>query len=250
MSQLELSLHAIQGIPEIEPGADLGAEIRRALQASAFVLRDFDVVVVAHKLVSKAEGRMVRLADVVPGAQATEWASEYAKDPRVIEVALREARRVVRMEQGVLITETAHGLICANSGVDTSNVRPGHAVMLPEDPDRSAERLRGALAASGAQIAVVVCDTFGRPWREGLVNVAIGVAGLPPLTDYRGTTDSFGRTLHASVIATADEIASAAELVMGKTRRVPVVVVRGLKWTAASASAKELQRDPAHDLFR
>jgi len=251
MSWPEISLHPIDGVPEIQPGADLGRVILSALEACGFELRDADVVVVAHKVVSKAEGRMVRLADVTPGPQATEWASKYGKDARVIEIALREAKRVVRMEDGVLITETRQGLICANSGVDTSNVSPGFAVMLPEDPDESAERLRATLAAStGAQIAVIVCDTFGRPWREGLVNVAIGVAGLGPITDYRGSSDCFGKTLRATVIATADEIASAAELVMGKTRRVPLVVVRGLQWPPAQGSAKELQRDATRDLFR
>jgi coenzyme F420-0:L-glutamate ligase/coenzyme F420-1:gamma-L-glutamate ligase len=249
--QPEILLYPVLGLPEAVPGLDLGAEILKSLQACELALRDSDIVVVAHKVISKAEGKLVRLADVTPSERAARWAAEHQKDPRVVELALREARAVVRMDAGVLITETAHGLVCANSGVDTSNAPAGFAVVLPDDPDASAERLRSALiAATGAAPAVIISDTFGRPWREGLVNVAIGLAGLNPLTDYRGMTDCFGKTLRASVLASADEIASAAELIMGKARRIPAVVVRGFRWTPSKATARELQRDVSHDLFR
>jgi len=208
-------------------------------------------LVIAHKIISKAEGRIVSLSQVQPSRLATEWAGRYQKDPRVIELALQEARRVVRMENGVLIAETRHGFICANSGVDTSNVPPGCAVLLPEDPDASAASLAKCLAGTfNARIAVVVSDTFGRPWREGLVNVAIGLAGLNPIIDYRGSRDTFGNIMRASMIACADELASAAEIVMGKTRRVPAVLVRGFSWTGSDGTGKQLLRDPKTDLFR
>ncbi|RPI24892.1 MAG: coenzyme F420-0:L-glutamate ligase, partial [Acidobacteria bacterium] len=217
-----------------------------------FVLQDFDILVVAHKVVSKAEGRIVPLSQVRPSEQATDWAAGCGKDPRLIDLALREAVRVVRMENGILITETRHGFVCANSGVDTSNVPAGYAVLLPEDPDRSAEELRKTLSnALQVQLAVVVSDTFGRPWREGLVNVAIGVAGFGPVTDYRGEPDSFGKTMRASVIASADELAGAAEIVMGKTRRVPAAIVRGFSWGAnRQGSGRQLLRPASADLFR
>jgi coenzyme F420-0:L-glutamate ligase / coenzyme F420-1:gamma-L-glutamate ligase len=205
---------------------------------------------VAQKVVSKAEGCEVNLDTIEPSSVARAWGETHGRDPRLLELALRLAVRIVRMDRGVLITETRHGLICANSGVDVSNVRPGVALTLPPDPDASAARLRATiLAATDVAPGVVIADTFGRPWREGLVNVAIGVAGVRPLDDYRGQRDVFGRTLQISVLASADEMASAAELVMGKTRAIPVALLRGLEYTG-SGTAAALQRDPGRDLFR
>lgn len=251
MQQPELSLYPILGIPEIPAGTDLCAILVGALRQVGLDLQDFDVVAVAHKVVSKAEGRIVRLDEVQPSRQAMDWAECYQKDSRVVELALQEARRIVRMENGVLITETKHGFVCANSGVDTSNVPNGFAVLLPSDPDASAGALWRALQeAFEKRVAVIVSDTFGRPWREGLVNVAIGVAGFDPLVDYRGSTDTFGKILRASVIASADELAGAAEMVMGKTRRVPAVLIRGFRWTESEGNARQLLRGTNTDLFR
>lgn len=251
MPRPEISLYPIPDLPEISPGSDLSSLLAAGLRAVDLAPRDFDILVIAHKIVSKAEGRIVPLAEVHPSKRALDWAAEFQKDPRVIELALREARRIVRMENGVLITETEHGLICANSGVDTSNVPPGCAVLLPEDPDASAAELAKNLGNRfGVRLAVIVSDTFGRPWREGLVNVAVGSAGFDPLTDYRGSRDTFGKLMHASVVATADELAGAAEIVMGKTRRVPAVLIRGLSWTGFEGTSKQLLRAADQDLFR
>lgn len=247
----ELRVVAIRGLPEIEAGADLGALLVDAIRRQSLALEAGDVLVVTQKVVSKAEGRLVRLADVAPSPDTARWAAEARKDPRLIELALREAVRVVRMERGVLVTETAQGLVCANSGVDSSNVKAGFATLLPVDPDASARRLRDTLAAAfGLAPAVVVSDTFGRPWREGQTNVAIGVAGLRPLLDHRGTTDAHGHRLQTTVIAVADELASAAELVMGKTSGVPAALVKGARYAAGEGDARELQRPAEHDLFR
>jgi len=247
----ELRIVGIRGLPEIEPGADLGALLVDAIRRDSLAVEAGDVVVVTQKVVSKAEGRLVSLADVEPSPATARWAAAAQKDPRLIELALREAVRVVRMERGVLITETAQGLVCANSGVDASNVKSGFATLLPVDPDASARRLRAALTtAFGRPLAVVVSDTFGRPWREGQTNVAIGVAGLRPLLDHRGTTDAHGHRLQTTVIAVADELASAAELVMGKTSGVPAALVKGAHYLTGDGEARELQRPPEHDLFR
>jgi coenzyme F420-0:L-glutamate ligase/coenzyme F420-1:gamma-L-glutamate ligase len=207
--------------------------------------------VVAQKIVSKAEGAVVALADVRPSRLAAAWAAAHGRDPAVVEVVLAESRRIVRMDRGIIIAETRHGYICANAGVDASNVPPGYVTLLPRDPDDSAARLRADLARRWATpIGVVVSDTFGRPWREGVVNVALGVAGLSPLLDCRGTTDPFGRRLHTTVIAVADEIAGAAELVMGKTAGRPVAIVRGAPAPAGPGAGSDLLRDPSTDLFR
>jgi coenzyme F420-0:L-glutamate ligase/coenzyme F420-1:gamma-L-glutamate ligase len=247
----ELRIVSVPGVPEVADGADLGTLIVDALSASGFALETGDVVVVAQKIVSKAEGAVVALADVVPSARAREWASAHGGDPAVIEVVLRESRRLVRMERGIIISETRHGFICANAGVDASNVPAGHVTVLPRDPDASATRLQRTLSARvGCSLGVIVSDTFGRPWREGVVNVALGVAGLRPLLDYRGTRDPFGRLLHSTVIAVADEIAGAAELVMGKTTGTPVVVVRGAAEWIGDGTGAMLLRQPSLDLFR
>lgn len=251
MSLPEIELIGVPGLPEVTPGDDLAALVTRALQASGLRPRAGDVLVVTQKVVSKAEGRLVELEPVVPSERARQWAVAWHKDARAVEVILQQSQRIVRMERGVLIAETQHGFICANAGVDASNVPAGTVSLLPEDPDRSAARLRAAWEkAFGVPLAVIISDTFGRPWREGVVNVALGVAGLAPLLDYRGQPDSHGRTLQVTVVAMADELASAAELVMGKARGIPVVLVRGLAGSGGKGSGRDLLRAPENDLFR
>ena len=247
----QIQIIGLRGIPEITAGDDLSARIVEAAGEAGLQIRDRDIFVVAQKVVSKAEGRVIELDSVYPSEQALEWATEHGKDARLVEVVLRETRRLVRQERGVMICETRHGFICANAGVDNSNVAPGYVVLLPEDPDASARQIQTALEETfGGRLAVIVSDTFGRPWREGLTNVALGVAGIAPLLDYRGQLDSFGQLLHVTMIAVADELASAAELVMGKSDRVPVAVIRGFPFEARFASALELVRPAEKDLFK
>jgi len=213
---------------------------------------DGDILVVTHKVVSKAEGRVVDLHRFEPSALATGFGNDSGRDPRLVEAILSETRRVVKMDRGVLIAETRHGLVCAQAGVDSSNV-PGRdkVALLPADPDRSAALLRRSIQKrTGARIAVIISDTFGRPWREGLMNVAIGVDGMAPLVDYRGKCDPHGRRLTASVIAAADELAAAAELVMGKLDRVPAALIRGYKFPRRRGKASDLVRPAERDLFR
>ena len=242
-----LELIAVDGLPEVEPGDDVAELIGAGIK-----LLSGDVIVVAQKIISKSEGRMRHLADVRASDEAVRLAAQLiaAPDPRLVQVVLDESVRVVRSER-ILITETRQGFVCANGGVDHSNI-PGSDVvtLLPDDPDASAERLRDRLRdMTGATVGVIVSDTFGRPWRMGIVNVALGVAGLPALMDLRGSRDDAGKELHATVLAIADEVAAAAGLVMGKTRRTPVVVVRGLKLDG-SGSGHDLIRPAAEDLFR
>jgi len=244
---LTLDLIGVDGLPEVRPGDDLGELI-----SSRSKLRDGDIVVVAQKVVSKAEGRMRRLSEVTAGDEAVRLAPRLtaAPDPRLVQVVLDESVRVLRSDR-VLITETRQGYVCANGGVDHSNI-PGSDVvtLLPVDPDASAERLRIKLRElTGVTVGVVISDTFGRPWRLGIVNVALGIAGLPALVDLRGQMDDAGKQLRATVLATADDVASAAGLVMGKTRRTPVVVVRGLE-LEGSGHGRDLIRPAADDLFR
>jgi coenzyme F420-0:L-glutamate ligase / coenzyme F420-1:gamma-L-glutamate ligase len=247
----ELHIFAVPGIPDVAPGVDLGALIADAVGRGGRPIEAGDVFVIAQKIVSKAEGALVRLDEVVPSPLAAQWAAAHGKDPAVVEVIFRESRRIVRMDRGILITETHHGFVCANAGVDGSNVAPGFVTVLPRDPDASAERLRVALSgACGLPVATIVSDTFGRPWREGFVNVALGVAGLRPLIDYRGCLDPFGRELQATVIALADELAGAAEIVTRKTRGTPVAIVRGAGEWAGEGSGGMLVREPERDLFR
>jgi coenzyme F420-0:L-glutamate ligase/coenzyme F420-1:gamma-L-glutamate ligase len=251
MQSAGIQIMPLTGIPEIVPGDNIAGAIAQAIKASSIHTIAGDLFVVAHKIISKAEGQTVDLDSVTPSATAQEWASELGKDPQLMELILSESRRVVRKERGVLIVETHQGLICANAGVDVSNCPPGTAVLLPRDPDDSARRLKQSLDAFlGVSIGVIISDTFGRPWREGQVNVAIGLAGFAPLKDYRGHQDVFGRTLQASVLAVADELASAAELVMGKSERIPVAVVRGCDFDSSSGTARELIRRAEQDLFR
>jgi coenzyme F420-0:L-glutamate ligase / coenzyme F420-1:gamma-L-glutamate ligase len=215
-------------------------------------LRQGDILVIKHKIVSKAEGQLVALSKIKPSAASRRWASRYHLDPRVIELALRESRRIVRRKRGVLITETRHGLICANSAVDVSNVDGGrHALLLPRDPDRSAARIHRALKRTlHLSIPVIITDTFGRPWREGLTEVAIGVAGMQALHDYRGQPDSHGYTLQASIEADADQLACAAGLVCGKLARTPACIIRGFAYRPGPGTARDLIRPAASDLFR
>lgn len=238
---MSLSLTAIDGIPEIEPGDDLAGRLAELVPEGPGIL------VIAQKVVSKAEGRIVRLADVEPSARALDLAKDVDKDPRQVELVLRESKRVVRQAPGVLITETHHGLICANSGVDLSNA-PGDetAILLPLDPDASAERIRARL---GPDRGVIVTDTFGRPWREGLVDVAIGVAGVGALRDYTGEEDREGRELQVTVMALADQLAAAAGILMEKSAGRPAVWVEGVE-PGGSGRLDDLLRDPDRDLFR
>ena len=238
----------VQGFPEVRPGDDLA----RIIADATGNLQPGDVLVVTHKIVSKAENRLVDLRTVEPSALAKSFASEYDKDPRQTEVVLRESRRIVRMDRGVIISETRHGFICANAGVDASNVPGNETVcLLPLDPDASAAKLRKALSEkAGAEIAVIISDSFGRPWRQGITDIAIGAAGLNPLADYRGKTDPHGNPLEASILAVADELAAAAELVMGKTDAVPVAIVRNYAYEAGPGTARDLLMEPGRDLFR
>jgi coenzyme F420-0:L-glutamate ligase/coenzyme F420-1:gamma-L-glutamate ligase len=238
-----IEVQAVPGLPEVREGDDLAALLRDHVG-------DGDVLVVAHKIVSKAEGRVVRLADVAAGDQARRIAAEHGKDARHVQVVLDETAELVRAERGVLICRTRHGFVCANAGVDTSNAAEGTLVLLPEDPDASARRLRAAL---GVRAAVVVADSFGRAWRHGQTDIAIGIAGLAPLEDWRGRTDSTGRELRATWIAIADEAASAADLARRKDSREPAVVVRGLDRFVTDEDgpgAAEIVRSRDEDLFR
>ena len=244
-----LEILPVRGIPEVRPGDDLPDLIARATGEG---LRPGDILVVTHKIVSKAEGQIVDLSAVEPSALAKGFAARYRRDPRQIEVVLRESRRIVRMDRGLIISETRHGFVCANAGVDASNVPGDDTVcLLPVDPDASAARLREALTArTGSELAVIVSDSFGRPWREGITNVAIGVAGMEPLADYRGQRDPYGYPLEASILAVADELAAAAELVMGKTEGIPAAVIRNYPYKPGPGKALDLLMGPERDLFR
>ena len=242
----------VRGLPEVSPGSDLGGLIYRALLAAGMHLVESDVLVVTHKVVAKAEDRVVDLNAVEPSPFAMRFAEQWDKDPRQVEVVLRESVRIVRMDRGVIISETKHGLICANAGVDRSNVAGRDEVcLLPVDPDASARRIAESLRRlSATNVPVVISDTFGRPWREGLTNVAIGVAGLRPIRSYIGMLDTQGRTLRVTALAIADELAGATELVMGKVDRVPAAVVRGYTAELGEGSARDLIRLPELDMFR
>jgi coenzyme F420-0:L-glutamate ligase/coenzyme F420-1:gamma-L-glutamate ligase len=247
----QVQIVGLTGLPEVRPGDDLVSLIVAAVRRAGLKVAPADVFVVAQKVVSKAEGRLVSLAEVTPSSLALQWARRVGRDPRIVELVLREAVRIVRMDRGVLICETAHGFVCANAGVDTSNAPPETAVLLPRDPDDSARRLaEGLRAALGCAVGVIVSDTVGRPWREGQVNVALGVAGVQPLVDYRGRRDAAGRPLEATMMAVADELAAAAELVMGKLAGVPVAWVTGVHAVAGEGTVREILRRPETDLFR
>jgi coenzyme F420-0:L-glutamate ligase/coenzyme F420-1:gamma-L-glutamate ligase len=241
----------VEGIGEIRPGDDIARIVVEAAERQRTPLTSGDVVVLSQKIVSKSEGRLLRLTDITPSQMATTFAAGLGRDPRLIEVILRESRRVVRMDRGVLVTETHHGWVCANAGVDQSNVDAEVVALLPVDPDGSARAFRdGVRTRTRAEVHVIVADTFGRPWREGLVNIAIGVAGFAPILSYLGQQDPAGRPLQATILAVADELAAAAEPVMGKLDRIPAAIVRGLALQASEEGSKALLRDPARDLFR
>jgi coenzyme F420-0:L-glutamate ligase/coenzyme F420-1:gamma-L-glutamate ligase len=249
----ELRLIGLSGLPEVRPGDDLPALIGDAIEVSGTGLVAGDILVVTQKVVSKAEGRLVHLPEIAPSPLAIRLAAQFGKDARQVEVVLRESVRIVRMDRGVIIAETAHGFVCANAGVDASNVAAETVCLLPVDPDASATAIRAALGRRfGVEPGVIVSDSFGRPWRNGIINVAIGVAGLAPLADYRGRYDASGYELHVTVLAVADELASAAELVMNKLDARPVVLVRGYVPPIDSppGTGKDLVLDPARDLFR
>lgn len=246
----ELRIIPLTVAPEVKPGDSL---IRLLLQAlKHHKLRPGDILVIKHKIVSKAEGQLVDLKTITPSAASRRWAERYHLDARVIELAIRQSRRIVRRKRGVLITETRHGLICANSAVDVSNVDGGrHALLLPNDPDRSAARIHRELKKTlHLSIPVIITDTFGRPWREGLTEVAIGVAGMQALHDYRGQPDSHGYKLQASIEADADQLACAAGLVCGKLARTPACIIRGFAYRPGRGSARDMIRPAASDLFR
>jgi coenzyme F420-0:L-glutamate ligase/coenzyme F420-1:gamma-L-glutamate ligase len=248
----QVTIIALEGLPEVRPGDDLPALIIDAARRQRLALESGDVVVVTQKVVSKAEGRIVDLTTVEPGAFARQIAAQWEKDARVVEVVLGESARIVRMGHGVMICETKHGFVCANAGVDASNVEQlGTVALLPEDPDASADRIRSAIErATGVAPAVIITDTFGRPWREGHVNFAIGLAGMEPIVDYAGRSDPAGYELRVTQMAAADELAAAAELVHGKLDRVPVAIVRGYDYPPGCGAARALVRDAERDLFR
>ena len=246
MSAGELRVIPVAGLPEFVAGMEVGAEI-----AARAALESGDVVVISQKIVSKAEGQVRRLSSVLPGAEARKLAAVLGKEPALVELILEESSEVLRAERGVLIVETKHGFVCANAGIDSSNLPdPDTACLLPEDPDASARRIRSEI---GAAVAVVISDSFGRAWRLGQAEVAIGCAGLAPLDDWRGRQDGSGRELEATLIAVADEAASAADLVRAKDSGVPAVIVRGLDRHVSGEDgpgAAALRRPPAEDLFR
>lgn len=245
----------VPGIPEVQAGEDAAEIIADAIAASIGDLQQGDVVMVTHKIVSKAEGALVDLATVEPTDFAQRWAETWGKDARQVQVVLNQAKRIVRMHNGLIIAETQHGFICANAGVDASNAGSDTVVLLPSDPDASASAIRQALIArhfagdAEAKLGVVITDSFGRAWRNGIVNIAIGCAGISPLADYRGQHDPAGYELRATVLAVADELASAAELVMHKVHRVPVALIRGYEWHGTEGSAADLVMAPERNLF-
>jgi coenzyme F420-0:L-glutamate ligase/coenzyme F420-1:gamma-L-glutamate ligase len=246
-----IQIFPVNGIGEVNEGSDIAELILSAVKKNSQEIKAGDVIVVTHKIVSKAEGAVLDLDSVSPSSFALKSGRHLGKDPRQVEVILSESRRLVKMVRGLIIAETAHGFVCANAGVDQSNVELGKIVLLPKNPDESARKIRNAIKEKiGAEIAVIISDTFGRPWREGQVDVAIGLSGLDPFLDYRGKTDQYGYNLKATVICIADELASSAELCMNKLDRVPAAVIRGYPFKKSEVSAKQLARKPSRDLFR
>ena len=244
---MRIEIVALSNVPEVRRGDDLAVLIRDAAKKDRQPIDASVVLAVAQKIVSKSEGAIADLREIQPSALAQSFASEWGKDSRLIELILSQSKRIVKMDRGVLITETRLGYVCANAGVDQSNVESDDfATLLPKDPDASAARLRKELGCG----AVIIIDTFGRPWREGLVDVAIGVAGLAPLEDYRGSADRRGRKLSGTIVAVADQLAAAAGILMRKPEGCPVVLLRGFDWKAAEGAARDLIRTPEQDLFR
>jgi coenzyme F420-0:L-glutamate ligase/coenzyme F420-1:gamma-L-glutamate ligase len=247
-----ITLSTIEGIPLVNKGDDLARLIAGGIEKTGLKLQAGDIVVVCQKVVSKAEGRVVDLKTIAPSEFANSLAKRWEKDPRAVELVLRQTNRIVRNDRGVIIVETGQGWVCANAGVDESNsLTDDSAILLPEDPDTSAARIRAGLKnLCGLDIAVLVTDTFGRPWRDGLTEICLGIAGMNPILDLRGTTDLGGRELHHTVVAIADELAAAAGLLMEKAAAVPAVLVRGYAYQPFDGSAKLLIRPAEADLFR
>ena len=252
MSLPELRIIGLPGIPIVTPGMDVATLIHQAATAASFAFQVGDILVVTQKVVSKAEGHLIVLRDITPSALAHSFAQQWGKDPRHVEVVLQQSRRIVKMDRGVLITETHHGFICANAGVDQSNIEGAEVVaVLPPDPDASARAIRQALHARlGFDLAVIISDTFGRPWRDGLVNIAIGLSGMEAIKDYTGQLDAQGYELRVTALAIADELAAAAELVMNKLDNVPVAIIRGYAYPRGEGSLTQLVRAAERDLFR
>jgi coenzyme F420-0:L-glutamate ligase / coenzyme F420-1:gamma-L-glutamate ligase len=252
MSLPELRIIGLPGIPIVTPGMDLAALIQQAATAASLPLQAGDILVVTQKVVSKAEGHLIVLQDITPSPLAESFARQWGKDPRHVEVVLQQSRRIVKMDRGVLITETHHGFICANAGVDQSNIEGTEVVaVLPPNPDASARAIRQALRERlGFDVAVIISDTFGRPWRHGLVNIAIGLSGIEAIKDYTGQLDAQGYELRVTALAIADELAAAAELVMNKLDNVPVAVIRGYAYPRGEGSLAQLIRAAERDLFR
>jgi coenzyme F420-0:L-glutamate ligase/coenzyme F420-1:gamma-L-glutamate ligase len=252
MNVPEIRIIGLPGLPTITAGADLAALIHDAAEAAGVVLHAGDILVVTQKIVSKAEGCLIKLSDITPSALAKHYAAQWQKDPRHVEVVLHQSRRIVKMDRGVLIAETHHGFICANAGVDQSNIEGEDVVaVLPPDPDASARAIRmGLRERLGLDLAVIISDTFGRPWREGLVNVAIGLSGIEAIKDYTGMHDAQGYELRVTALAVADELAATAELVMNKLDNMPVAIIRGYDYPRGEGNLARLVRAPERDLFR
>ena len=245
-----MEIIGLKGLPDVVPGNDLAELIVKACEGQGLCLKDRDILIITQKIVSKAENRVVHVEDVIPSKHALEIARSSQKDPILVEVVLGEAKRIVKMVRDIIITQTKHGFVCANSGVDTSNLEKGTVSILPIDPDNSARNLRSGLKERlGIDVAVVITDTFARPWRTGQVDVAIGVAGLKPILNYRGKKDQYGNLLTVTEVAVADELASAGELVKGKSSRIPVAIVRGYVYEKGVGSARELVRKTSKDIF-
>jgi coenzyme F420-0:L-glutamate ligase/coenzyme F420-1:gamma-L-glutamate ligase len=241
----------VDGIREVAVGQEIGMLILDACKRNRIAIKEGDILVVTHKIISKAEGRVLDLSKVTPSSFAKKSGRHIGKDPRQVEVILSESRRLVKMVKGLIIAETQQGFVCANAGVDQSNVDLGKIVLLPSNSDESARKIREEIFYSlKIEVAVIISDTFGRAWREGQIDVAIGISGIDPFVDYRGKTDQYGYNLKATVICVADELASAAELCMNKLDRVPAVIIRGYPFTRKEVSAKIIARKPSRDLFR
>ena len=252
MSIPEIRILGLPGIPVVKPGDNVSELIVKALTSASLRLDDKDILVVTQKIVSKAQDCLIQLADVIPSPFAIKFAGQWDKDPRSVEVVLQQSRRIVKMDRGVIIAETHHGFVCANAGVDQSNMEgEGVVAVLPPDPDASARTIRQELQiALGVDLAVIISDTFGRPWREGLVNVAIGLAGMQAAQDYTGMHDPQGYELRVTSLSVADELAAAAELVMNKLDQVPVAIIKGYAYPPGDGNLSQLVRDPEFDLFR
>jgi coenzyme F420-0:L-glutamate ligase / coenzyme F420-1:gamma-L-glutamate ligase len=249
---MSISIIGVQGIPDIQKGDDLAQIIVERLRRQKEDIRDHDILVISQKVVSKAEGQMIQLDDIRPSAFSRQIAKELQRDPRHVEIILNESKKIIRMKAGHLITETKHGFICANSGVDQSNIGKRNSVtLLPKKPDATADLIRKKIhQLTGKNVPIIITDTFGRAWRMGQVNFAIGISGIKPIHDYRGKTDMYRRVLHVTEIAVADELASAGELVMNKSDKIPVAIIRGYAYRFGKGSGKDLLRPEDKDLFR